>query len=289
MGLYILTETDPQYIKQFQETFGDHISMVSPRKFEILSSFPLPVEMVHGISSAESDLQPEDLAVEEYLSNYKGDNSFVKSVKEQYSQGRKLSEKQVSAIRKFLNLATSEVTPEKAPVEVLEFLKNYTGQNNFILSIKTQVETKTLSPKQIEAVKKFMAPAKEQRPLIANHSLKAGDYLVLNKFMARIIGQDAKIERSHHGVTILTVHHETEKAWLVDIELSAKKTAICCICGITLTNEESIVAGIGPICADKVGVSRGEAGVSQLNSLISVHKIQKIWIPKKSVKEKIES
>lgn len=44
------------------------------------------------------------------------------------------------------------------------------------------------------------------------------------------------------------------KAPVAILELFGKATGVCCICGRTLTNEESVNRGIGPICAEKHGV-----------------------------------
>ena len=38
------------------------------------------------------------------------------------------------------------------------------------------------------------------------------------------------------------------------LELFGKLTGSCCICGRTLTNEESVIRGIGPICAQRFGI-----------------------------------
>ena len=41
-------------------------------------------------------------------------------------------------------------------------------------------------------------------------------------------------------------------------------TGSCCVCGRTLTNEDSIAGGIGPICAGKFGAYRGSISADDI-------------------------
>lgn len=43
-------------------------------------------------------------------------------------------------------------------------------------------------------------------------------------------------------------------------QMYGQKTGSCCFCAKTLTNDDSLVAGYGPICADKFGLPHGSNG-----------------------------
>ena len=279
--LYIITERDEKFVAEFKETYGHCLRFVDDRTFESVS-FPHDLSMFHGISEASApQTDGVDAELVSFLSNYSGSNQFVQSVKTQFSTGRRLSPKQMEAIRKFL----SQEQAPKLTAELDSALRAYSGNSNFINSIKEQhLAGRTLSPKQIESVSKSLLQVLTPAPAKI-FSLKTGDYVVVNKFMASKIGEATGLLRPHYGLEILAVHHETEKAWLVDAKLSAKKTCYCAICGIELTNPTSRARGIGPICAEKVGVGYSETSVAELEDKLVDYKVQKVWIAKKCVKE----
>ena len=281
---FVVVERDEKYLKDFKETYGHAVRWMDARTFECDSGSDWAsfhgIEEISNVAKAQAEI---DADIAQFLSQYNGSNEFVKSVQSQYGMGRRLSPKQMEAIRKFLSY---EQSPKVAP-DLDKALRSYSGTSNFINSIRDQhLAGRTLSEKQIAAVSKSLlqvltsieAPKKQ-------FSLNTGDYIVVSRFMAQKIGEASGLSRPHYGLEILTVHHETEKAWLVDAKLSAKKTCVCCVCGITLTNPESRARGIGPICAEKAGVNYTEQGVQELEEKLVAYKVTKVWIAKKCVKE----
>ena len=58
---------------------------------------------------------------------------------------------------------------------------------------------------------------------------------------------------SHKFVYTAGLIYQLKEPLTLDIAKEiGKRTGICCICGLTLTNEASIQEGIGPICKEKL-------------------------------------
>jgi hypothetical protein len=58
-------------------------------------------------------------------------------------------------------------------------------------------------------------------------------------------------ERLTGGMKILRTNPEAHKMTLEEAVQFGKLYGVCCRCGAILTNEDSISAGIGPVCAGK--------------------------------------
>jgi hypothetical protein len=183
--------------------------------------------------------------------------------------------------------------------DVYHWLQNYTGSFSFYISLKNQLSSKgSLSPKQIDSVVQAMAreqssevntTAKNNEPAqilpIREYSIKPGQVIVVGKWIAKQIAEKAGYSRPHYVFEVLEVEAETEKAFKMKVKLSAEKTIYCGVCGIKLTNAESIAIGIGPICADKSGIDYRMGALKSLEDKLRVTVLVSTWIPKKSIKE----
>lgn len=180
--------------------------------------------------------------------------------------------------------------------DVIEFLKAYVGQNDFLLSVKSQFQAgRRLSDKQIGAVRKCMQwaskpaqPSVVIAPVAQTFSIAVGEYIVVNQFIAKRIADENGLKIPHNGLEILGVHRETEKAYLVDVKLSARKSIYCSCCGRELDNAQSRARGIGPVCAEKWGFSFDSVDIEEVNKKVDF-KINKVWIPKSGIKERVKA
>lgn len=175
--------------------------------------------------------------------------------------------------------------------EVKAWLDAYKGNFDFYLSLKRQLQDKgTLSEKQIACIQR--AIANDQARGVATpdapkqeFSIKPGTVVVISKFIANRIAAEAGYARAHRAFEILEVEGETAKAYRAKVRFSAKRTSHCGVCGLVLENAVSIAAGIGPICADKLGIPHGEGSLGALESVLPTVEMM-VWIPKKSIKER---
>jgi SWI/SNF-related matrix-associated actin-dependent regulator 1 of chromatin subfamily A len=83
---------------------------------------------------------------------------------------------------------------------------------------------------------------------------------------------------------------ETSKAYHVDVEFFSGISCTCGVCGRGLTNDVSKATGIGPVCAEKIGLPRptlesAKETVKQMESLSQQQgQFTSIWIPKSQIK-----
>jgi hypothetical protein len=131
---------------------------------------------------------------------------------------------------------------------------------------------------------KIIAPIQEIKPIQSTYSLNPGDIIVVGKWIAKKIAEKSGYSRPHYAFEIMEVEAETEKAFRLKVKLSAYKTVYCGVCGIKLTNPESIAIGIGPICADKSGISYEFGALDSLAEKLRVTTIVSTWLPKSSIK-----
>lgn len=182
---------------------------------------------------------------------------------------------------------------ENAMAAEIEWLRSYGGTFPFYLDLKRQFEAKGgLSEKQWAAITR--AVERECTPRKSTtwgndreFTYKAGDILLLKRWGAKVLAQNAGVVRPHFVVEVLETLAETPKAVRLRLRLSAQRTSHCGICGIALTNPHSVDAGIGPICAGRAGVSYGEKSLDELaEQLREVGEVE-TWLPAGAIKEKL--
>lgn len=184
----------------------------------------------------------------------------------------------------------------------IAWLNAYTGTFDFYVSLKKQFERKgSLSPAQMEALTRAVqreaskpvpsgtSPVSPVIPGAAKtYSITPGTVIIVGKWLAEKIGREAGYHRAHHALEVVKVEAETERAYKLTVKLSAQRTSHCCVCGLSLTNAASVAAGIGPICAEKSGVSMGEGSLDGIAEKLRVTVQVSTWLPKKSIKERKE-
>jgi SWI/SNF-related matrix-associated actin-dependent regulator 1 of chromatin subfamily A len=107
----------------------------------------------------------------------------------------------------------------------------------------------------------------------------------------------AKTFRDNHNTSlafrnfkVLKVTNETKKAYQVDIEFFSGISCTCGYCGRILDNPVSKATGIGPICAEKMGLPRPtlETAKEIVKKMEELSKKQgqflNVWIPKSQIK-----
>ena len=183
--------------------------------------------------------------------------------------------------------------------DVIDWLGSYTGDFYFYLSLKSQLKLKgSLSPAQIASVRKaikrdqgIMESNIAVKPVIENnachYSLKSGDIINVSRWLAKEVGEKAGLTRSHYTLEVVKVDAETDRAYKATLMLSGQRMGRCGICGLALTDPKSVTAGIGPICAEKVGVSFTEGSLEELKEQLRTTRTVNTWFPKSAIKEKV--
>lgn len=197
--------------------------------------------------------------------------------------------------------------------DVVAWLKNYRGDFAFYLSVRDQYEGRgTLSPKQVEAIKRAIArdqkpardpqatapqaatPAVPQKMDQSKATYAPGTVLQLKKFFATKLQQEIGMSHLFVNVEIVETIRETAKAIQATIRFSARYSTTCSCCGRVLDNQVSRATGIGPICADKMGISQyslenAQAVLKELESKLQQLGQKTVWIPRSGIKQVVNN
>lgn len=161
-----------------------------------------------------------------------------------------------------------------AEAEAIRFIRDYTGTFGFILDLRARrgwgTKWYSLSDAQVAAVLRVKAreeaPRPEPKPVVESAPMTDG--------MFRKDGVIFKVQKAIHGsgnlyAKMLVVdgpgegHFEYAPGAIRTLTLADKMSreeaaefgrlyGICVVCGTALTDERSIEAGIGPVCAKRV-------------------------------------
>lgn len=176
-----------------------------------------------------------------------------------------------------------ESSLQKYPAEVA-FLESYVGNSGFLCSLKNQLaKFGGLSEKQWPYVRDAIVQASMPKQAKV-FTLAVGETIIVKKFIAKKIGEKTGLNHPHFAIEVLEVKAESAKAYLIVGKLSAQRTSHCCVCGLSLTNAVSVLAGIGPICADRYNVSTTEELHAKLQTQYKA--TVETWIPKSQIKER---
>ena len=182
---------------------------------------------------------------------------------------------------------------------VHNWLNDYRGNFEFYVSVQKQYfKNGFLSEKQREAIERAVArdaartQAVEQKPaaeaLWANPTFPAGSLLKISRGIAKAIAEEKGYAYPFMNVEVVKTHKETFKAVLVTIKFSAQIGRCCGICGRGLDTEVSRATGIGPICADKIGLTRysvaeAKTVLVELSEKLNLLGEVQVWLPKSKV------
>lgn len=217
-------------------------------------------------------------------------NGFERALVAQVRTRKREFDRQKRAASKAKRVERDRAEFGKLFPKELAWIESYRGDFDFYLSLRSQLQAKgTLSDNQVaaltRAVERDAARAAAPKPAPREFSLKAGETIVVTKFLAHKIGEQFGLKRPHFALEVVEVQAESAKAWKIRAKLSAQRTINCVCCGAELSNAESRANGIGPICAEKWGVVTVEDLRSKFEKDYADYVVE-FWIPKSQVKER---
>lgn len=121
-----------------------------------------------------------------------------------------------------------------------------------------------------------------------------GSVMEVKAWYARKFKEEHNTGYAFRNLKVLKILKETERAYQMDVEFFGGIASSCGCCGRDLDNAVSKAVGIGPICAEKIGLPRPtlETAKEILEELEKKSKAQGVfngvWIPKSQVKTKTE-
>lgn len=219
-------------------------------------------------------------AVVEWLSNYTGTFPFYLSLKEQYERRGDLSERQCESVYKAIACDGIKVERPINGGSVLadvELLLN-TIREGGVTNLNGAVWA-------LEALIKKHKPA----PVEREFTIAVGETIRINKFHAKRIGDAAGLTRAHFVFEVVGVLDESPKAYRLKLKAKAQRSGHCCVCGLPLTNPESVMKGIGPDCGDgyKLDWNSDKDLLLQLSEKLSIYSEVTTWLPKAAIKERL--
>lgn len=188
----------------------------------------------------------------------------------------------------------------KPETNVVEFLQKNTW-SSFYKSLLDQYDKNgQLSQRQIECIENAMLKDAARRtnaalpPEQRQFSLKLGTKIEVKAWLARRLGRELNMEVFFRNLEVMEVCRETSKAYEVKVKFVSTIVTSCHVCGRELDTDVSRAVGIGPVCADKLGIPRPTLENAHETLKLIDAKCSEIgtlgpfWIPKSQIKNSME-
>jgi len=224
------------------------------------------------------------------VQNYKGQNSFILKMKDTVSKYGSLTMAQKSAVEKIL---TAPV--EAKQVELTEDMKriqSYTGENSFVKEIQSKLEKYgKLSDKQVSASITQIQKEEDKERTIKMNWPTPGETLIIGRKIGQELKETYGLEFNPTLIDISRLLAVSPKAVKFSGKMTVKRGNICMCCGRELTDEFSMLTGMGKICSKHMRVpyitDRSQATQYREDYLKRVEEIglMEFWIPRSQIKK----
>lgn len=222
--------------------------------------------------------------------NYEGSNQFLLNLKSSLQRWGGLTPKQLEFAEKALK-SVQNVNVEQMS-EDLQKIAKYDGDNVFVNDIKSKlIKYGTLSDKQVFAalnqIQKDIDKANTHKMRIPT----PGETVTLGRRTAQQIKETYGLEFNPMIVDITKLLGVSPKAIKFSAKLTKSRGKVCRCCARTLTDEFSMLTGVGKTCAEHMGVpyitDRSQADRFREDYLRRVDEIgeMEFWIPKSQIKK----
>jgi Zn finger protein HypA/HybF involved in hydrogenase expression len=220
--------------------------------------------------------------------NYQGNNSFVNKMKEVVARYGSLTIKQAEAVEKCLN-ATTKVEVKELPEDIKRIV-DYKGENNFVKEIASKFQKYgTLTEKQVSvAINQIQKEEDKERTIRMNWPVE-GETIKITRKVGEELKKTYNLQFNPILLDITRLKAVSPKAVQFVGKMTVKRGKVCTCCGRTLTDEFSMLTGIGKLCAKHIGVEyitdRNQAERFRNEYLQRVEEIGEMifWIPKSQI------
>jgi hypothetical protein len=220
--------------------------------------------------------------------NYQGTNSFVNKMKSVVNQYGSLTIKQAEAVEKCLKSSTVVVSKE-LPKDVKRIV-DYTGENSFVKEIGSKFKQYgTLSEKQVSAAINQIQKEEDKEKTIRMNWPVIGDSIKITRKVGEELKKTYGLQFNPIILDITKLMAVSPKAVQFEAKMTVKRGKVCTCCGRTLTDEFSMLTGIGKLCAKHIRVpyitDRSQVERFRNEYLERVEEIGKMvfWIPKSQI------
>lgn len=170
-------------------------------------------------------------------------------------------------------------------------VQNYKGENSFMIKMKDVVIKKgTLSPKQEEIVTKILDKEKSERTINMNWPTP-GETIIIGRKIGQQLKETYGLEFNPTLLDITKLLGVSPKAVKFAGKMTIKRGKICTSCMRDLTDEFSMLTGMGKTCAGHMRVpyikDASETARFREDYLRRVDEIgeMEFWVPKNQIKK----
>ena len=174
----------------------------------------------------------------------------------------------------------------------IEKVNNYQGKNTFITKMKDLlIKGKTLSPRQLEVSLDIITKEEESEKVIRMNWPTPGETIIIGRKIGQQLKKDYGLEFNPTLLDITRLLGVTAKAVKFSGKMTIKRGKICTSCMRDLTDEFSMLTGMGKTCAGHMRVpyikDASEAARFREDYLKRVDEIgeMEFWVPKNQIKK----
>jgi hypothetical protein len=226
----------------------------------------------------------------EKVRNYQGQNSFVIKMKDAVSKYGSLTPNQLAAVEKCLNAVAIVKTEEMT--EDLKRIVDYTGENTFVKDIASKFQKYgTLTEKQKSVALAQIQKEEDKEKTIRMNWPTTGETIIIGRKVGQLLKETYELEFNPMLIDITRLLGVSPKAVKFAGKMTIKRGKICTSCMRDLTDEFSMLTGMGKICASHMKVpyikDASEATRFREDYLKRVEEIgeMEFWIPRKQIKK----
>ena len=231
------------------------------------------------------------IATQDKVRNYQGQNRFILNMKDALKKWGGLTPKQLEATEKALNSEVKVINKEELPEDVKRIV-DYKGENPFVKDIASKFQKwGTLTSKQISAAVAQIQKEEDKEKTIRMNWPTEGETIKLGRKKGMELKETYGLQFNPILIDITRVKAVSPKAVQFEGKLTVKRGDVCTCCLKTLTDEFSMLTGMGKICAKHVGVEyitdKSQAERFREDYLKRVEEIGVLtfWVPKSQIKK----
>lgn len=223
--------------------------------------------------------------------NYQGNNSFLLSMKDSLKRWGRLTPKQIEASERALNSEIKKLDTSNLPHEIKRIIE-YTGDNVFVKEIADKFKKYgTLTTNQITASLKQIQREEDKSRTHTVNWLTPGETIKLGRMIGSKLKEKYTLKFNPVLIDVIKLKSVSPKAVLIVGKLTSKRGNVCNCCMKTLTDEFSMLTGMGKVCAGHMGVEyitdKSQVERFRQDYLKKIEEIGELefWIPKSQIKK----
>jgi hypothetical protein len=214
------------------------------------------------------------------VQNYQGQNTFVIKMKDVISKFGGLTPKQLEAVEKCLN-ATAQIDMNNLP-EDLKRIVEYAGENSFVKDIAVKFKQYgSLTENQKTFALKQIQKEEDKEKTIRMNWPTIGETIKLGRKVGVQLKEKYGLKFNPILIDITSLKAVSPKAVLFVGKMTVKRGKVCTCCMKTLTDEFSMLTGMGNITDASQSDRFREEYLKRVDEIGEME----FWVPKSQIKK----